>query len=71
VADGYVGKERPHYFSIDASNLEEDMDDSDLRELFEDSMQGHFEQNVFPESENKEAFVEWARSQLSSRSTAC
>jgi hypothetical protein len=68
VADGYVGKERPLYFSISAGELEEDMDDEDLVDLFEDSMQAHFEQSVHPESSDRDAFIVWARHQLSNRS---
>jgi hypothetical protein len=67
AADGYVGKARPLYFSISAGELEEDMDDEDLVDLFEDSMQAHFEQSVHPESSDRDAFIEWARQQLSSR----
>jgi hypothetical protein len=68
VADGYVGKARPLYFSVSSGELEDDMGDDDLVNLFEDSMQSHFEQAVAPASDDCDAFVAWARQQLSSRS---
>lgn len=64
VADGYVGKARPRYFSISASDLEEDMSDEDLVNFFEEGMQDDFECNVFPEECNRNEFIEWARQQL-------
>lgn len=67
VADGYVGKERPKYFSIHACDLEEDMSDEDLVNFFEEGMQDHFELNVFPEEHNRDEFIDWARQQLASR----
>ena len=64
ACDGYVGKSRPIHFNISTGELDEDMTDDDLVELFEQSMQDHFEHNVFPESEDCNAFVSWARQQL-------
>jgi hypothetical protein len=67
VADGYVGKARPLHFRIRAEDLEEDMDDSDLTDLFYTSMQDHFEANVSPESSDYDAFVVWAHQELGNR----
>jgi hypothetical protein len=67
AADGYIGKHRPLYFSISVGDLEEDMDENDLIDLFEQSMQDHFEQHVHPESMDCDAFVLWARQQLQIR----
>lgn len=64
AADGYVGHARPLYFRIRAEDLEEDMDDEDLAELFYESMQDHFEQVVSPESSDCDAFIAWARQVL-------
>ena len=68
AADGYVGKARPLYFSIYSGELEEDMDENDLIDLFENSMQDHFEQTVYPHSSDCDSFVAWARQQLNNRS---
>ena len=35
VDDGYIGKSRPHYFEIDDFEIEGDMTDGDLEELYE------------------------------------
>ncbi len=67
VADGYISGKRPQYFSIHASELEEDMTDEDLAKLYDKSMQDHFEQRISPEGDNQEDFVAWARAQLSKR----
>jgi len=67
AADGYVGGARPLYFRIQAEDLEEDMDDNDLAELFEESMQDHFEANVSPQSSDCVAFVDWARQEINNR----
>lgn len=68
VADGYVCGDRPHYFKISPEDLEDDMTDEDLSELFDEFMLGHFESNVFPESTDYDSFISWARQQLSTRS---
>lgn len=67
AADGYIGKSRPLYFRIATTELEEDMTDEDLADLFEESMQDHFDQNVHPESDDRQVFVEWARMRLQER----
>ena len=68
VADGYVGGARPHYFKISPSDLEDDMTDDDLCELFDDWMLNHFKANIFPESTDYDSFLSWAHQQLSTRS---
>jgi len=62
VSDGYVGKDRPLYFTIHESEIEDDMDKADLQNLYYDSMQDHFEQTVGPSeaSGDVEAFMAWA-----------
>ncbi len=61
VADGYVGKSRPLYVSISADDLYEDMTDEDIKEVYEENIDSHFEQNVRPEGENEEEFLTWAK----------
>lgn len=67
AADGYVGKERPLYFSINSSEIEDDMDDEALSELYYEMVQNDFEQKVCAEGENLEEFLEWARQVCDSR----
>lgn len=64
ASDGYVGSDRPHHFSIDETELDEDFDDGDLEVLFYDSLQGAFENKVVPESSDLDAFKEWARAAI-------
>ncbi len=64
VADGYVGKDRPHSFTFPANYLNGDETDDQLVSLYEQSVNDHFEQNIFPEGSNCEEFVRWARERL-------
>ncbi len=45
------------------------MGDSELESLFEQSMQEHFQQNIYPEGygSSLEAFKAWARKKLAER----
>ena len=67
VADGFVGGDRPHYFTISPSDLEDGMTDGDLSKLFEDLMLDHFAANIWPESDDYGSFISWARQQLGAR----
>ena len=60
VHDGYVGKSRPLYFYISESDIEDDMDDSDITGLFDEMVNNDFENRIFPEGENIAEFMEWA-----------
>lgn len=65
--DGYVGKDRPQQFNIDASELEDDMDDEALRRFYTGACDAHFEENVTAGPERVEEFVKWGREQLAKR----
>ena len=67
AADGYVGKDRPLYFSIDSSEIEDGMDDEDLSELYYDMVENDFAQKVSAEGENLDEFFEWVRQVRESR----
>ncbi len=67
VEDGYVGKSRPHYFDIDEYDIEDDMSDGDLMQLYEDTAQADFEQNVSFRLYDVEEFVEWAKERIRER----
>ena len=61
VADGYAGKSRPQSFTISERDLEDDMDQDDLYELFAQLMQEAFDRSIVPEDLNATDFVEWAK----------
>ena len=65
--DGYCGKQRPKYFKIDASELEDDMDEEGLIEFYEQEVENHFQEHVHPDAERVDEFVAWAREQLAAR----
>ena len=60
VEDNYVGPSRPHYFRIHGSDLDEDMTENDLVNLFEERMQEAFEQKLCPYGKNQDDFMDWA-----------
>ena len=60
VDDGYVGGSRYHYFELWGSEIDEDMTEEDLGNLFEERMQEAFLQKLCPYGKNKEAFIDWA-----------
>lgn len=70
VADGYAGGSRPQYFRISTSDLAPGMERGELEEVFNDLMQFHFDQNIFPEGydSSMEEFVEWATGEISAMS---
>jgi len=59
VDDGYVGKARPVRFHVPADDIYPEMDESDLRQMFDEMMQDHFEMNICPYAVNEDDFVEW------------
>jgi hypothetical protein len=67
VADGYVGKRRPKFFKIYANQLDEDSSEEELEELYDELVEDHFRQNIFPSAERKEEFVQWAKEQIALR----
>lgn len=71
VADGYAGQAAPQYFSISSDEIDDDMSDDDIREIFYDLMQNHFECFISPEAteEHIDDFVRWAKEQIANRET--
>ena len=57
-------------FKFHAGELEDDMDDADIRECLYNAVQAHFEQSVYPQEKNKTQFIEWAREQIAKRSSS-
>ena len=62
--DGYCGGSRPKWFFINADDIEYDMDESDLRNMFQDLMSEAFLDQVYPVSKDEDAFVEWAKKRI-------
>jgi hypothetical protein len=67
VEDGYCGGARPQYFTVDEQDIDDDMSDSDLEELYKDVAQEHFEQNISFHLHDVEGFVEWAKERIRER----
>lgn len=67
VDDGYAGGSRLQTFSVAGCEIEDDMDEAAMRQLFSDRMQDDFTQKVLPRPMNDDAFVEWAHEILQTR----
>lgn len=61
VDDGYVGKSRSQHFELDEGDIDPDMDESELRSLFNDAMEEDFKVNINYYSSDEDRFVEWAK----------
>jgi hypothetical protein len=61
VDDGYAGGSRPQGFTIDLADIEDDMDDGALEDLFQSAMEEDFQQRVTPYAVNSAEFIAWAR----------
>ena len=67
VSDGYVGGSRPKYFSVFADDLEDDMTDDALENLYEESAYEHFLGNVNCDTYRKDEFIAWAKEVIKNR----
>lgn len=67
VDDGYVSKGRPKPFEIDADDLDDDMTDDEIVELYETTAREAFEQEVTWYAKDGDEFLAWAREQLAAR----
>ena len=57
IQDGYAGKSRPQYVNVSDDELNECETYEEKKQLIEDAVQEHFEQNIYPfwnESQLKE-----------------
>ena len=67
VDDGYAGASRPQHFHIDESEVEDDMDQQDLRMLYSEMVLEDVENKVSAYGENEEEFISWAKEVIASR----
>jgi hypothetical protein len=63
----YPTSNMPMDFSIDSSAIEDDMDDADLRDLYGELCEEHFELNVTADYRREDEFIEWAKQQIAKR----
>lgn len=67
VDDGYVGGARPQHVTIDESDIEEDMGEGELRELYQDYVEEDFRQRISAYGQNEDEFVAWAKQIIAER----
>ncbi len=61
VDDGYVGKDRPQHFKIDAHWIEDDMSDDALKQCVIEMIEDDFEQRISWTARNLDDAVSWAK----------
>lgn len=61
VEDGYAGGSRPRHFDISADDIEDDMNEEDLKIMFDDLMYSDFNDNIYPYpvQRSRDEFVKW------------
>lgn len=64
IDDGYVCGNRPHTTNVDDDILDDEMDDSDLEELYHEIVVEEFMQNISNYGTNLEEFKEWAQTAI-------
>ena len=64
ISDGYVGRDRPHHFTIPADSLNGDETDDDLRRIFEEMLEEEFAEKIQPYSDDDAKFIAWARERI-------
>jgi hypothetical protein len=67
VADGYVGGARPLHFWINEDDLEEDMTDKAISDLFYEMLEEDFRKRVSADSPDLERFTAWAKEVIANR----
>jgi hypothetical protein len=63
----YAGFTCVVHFYISADDLEDDMEEAQLVEFYESSVQDHYSKNIHPNMGRVDEFIEWARIQLDNR----
>lgn len=63
IDDGYAGNRR-HNFKLSSNEFDEFTTDEELKEIFNEIMQEHFEQNVYPIANNLDEYLDWAKKQI-------
>jgi hypothetical protein len=64
VDDGYISGDRPQHTSITADELDGGETDQDLKDLFWEEIQRHFNENIRPFSPQEDEFIAWARAHM-------
>lgn len=70
LEDGYCGGSRPQSFSIGEGDLEDDMEEHELRTLFYEMAEEHMRQSIGIVGRNEDEFVKWAQGILAARKLA-
>jgi hypothetical protein len=64
VDDGYAGGSAPQYTIINDDDLYPDMDDDEIRTLFDELIQESFNEKISWYSKSREDFVDWAHKRI-------
>lgn len=67
INDGYAGKSRPQSFSVSSDEIEDDMTEDEIRELYAELAEADFQARITVSVSREDAFVAWALEQLEAR----
>ena len=68
INDGYAGKSRPQSFSVSSEEIEDDMAEDAIRELYASLAEADFQERITVSVSREDAFVSWALEQIEARS---
>lgn len=63
----YPTSNMPMRFRVGLEDIDDDMSDDEIREIYQQACEEHFLQNVSCDYQKETAFVEWVRAQLSTQ----
>lgn len=64
VDDGYAGGNRPQTVLVYDGDLDKDMEDRELLDLYYSMVQEDFEQRISASASNEYEFMEWAKARI-------
>lgn len=67
INDGYAGKSRPQSFSVSSNEIDDDMTEDEIRELYANLAEADFQARITVSVSREDAFVSWALEQLEAR----
>lgn len=67
VDDGYAGGSRPQHFRVHPSEIQDDMSDEEIADLYTEMCEEDMRQKIGCSPERIDKFVKWARDVLNNR----
>lgn len=65
--DGYAGGAKPKFVTIDEQDILNCDTEDEMREIYDEAIYAHFQENVTPCGENEDEFLAWARERIAAK----